>query len=93
MNDKSINDIKCPECSGVNLQNYGSTKAGLKKYRCKLCGRQFVAGSDHRINSDTKEKVIKLLSENVHPKTIHKTFSEEISLRWIYSLKRKLKNK
>jgi transposase-like protein len=94
MNGK-INNISCPECGGIDLQKYGTTKAGLQKYRCKResCGHQFVFGSDHRIDSETKEKIIKLLSADVDPKIIHATYSESVSLRWIYSLKRKLKDK
>lgn len=94
MNDETVNNIKCPECGGVNLQKYGTTKAGRQKYRCQCegCRHQFVAGSDHRINADTKEKIMKLLSANVDPKIIHSTYSESVSLRWIYSLKRKMKN-
>jgi len=83
--------------SGVQkfqVQKYGKTKSGAQKYRCLIlgCRRQFVANSDRPVNPDTKEKIIKLLSENVQPKIIYKTFSESVSLRWIYELRQRMKN-
>jgi transposase-like protein len=96
MNDiDKINDNKCPACKGVKVQKYGRTKTGVQKYRCLNlgCRRQFVGASDRPVDPDTKDKIIKLLSENVHPKIIHKTFSDSISLRWIYELRRRMKIK
>jgi transposase-like protein len=96
MNDiDKINDNKCPACKGVKVQKYGRTKTGVQKYRCLNlgCCRQFVGASDRPVDPDTKDKIIKLLSENVHPKIIHKTFSDSISLRWIYELRRRMKIK
>jgi transposase-like protein len=83
--------ITCPDCGADRLQRFGTTASGKQKYRCKDCLRQFVAEPDHLIGQATKDKIIKLLADGVHPATIYKTFGDEISLRWIFELKRKMK--
>lgn len=90
MNDLT-NTITCPDCWSESLQRFGTTSAGKQKYRCKDCLRQFVAGSDHLVKQATKDKVMMLLADGVAPAIIHKTFFDEISLRWIFELKRKMK--
>lgn len=81
----------CPVCGGERLQKYGKTKAGLQKYRCmkEHCGRQFVAGSTHRIDQSVKEIVIGLLRQNVAPAVIAKSVPG-ISLRRIRELRREM---
>lgn len=65
-------DIKCPDCGGHRIEKYGKTKAGKPKYHCLAtgCGRQFVAGSDHLIDQETKGMVVKLIGEDLAPKKI-----------------------
>ncbi len=86
-----VEGIKCPGC-GVSrwVVKYGKTRAGLQKYRCRdrECGRQFVAGSDHRLAAKTKDVVLKLLAADVPPRAIADAI-RDISLRWIYELRRK----
>jgi len=88
-----ITDIGCPECSGTRLARYGKTLAGKQKYKCgdPKCRHQFVADSDHLIDPTVKDRVIKLLSANVHPTQIAEA-ETGISLRWIYELRRRMKN-
>ena len=85
--------ISCPECGGTRLTKYGKTLAGRQKYKCSspICRHQFVAGSDHLVNPDIKDRVIKLLTANVHPTQIAKA-EQGISLRWLYELRRRMKN-
>lgn len=88
-----MNDIVCIKCGSIDVQKFGVTKAGLQKYRCRreACRRQFVLGSTHNIPSAVKEKVLILLSEKVDPHIIHKTYADQISLRWIFQLRRRLR--
>jgi len=82
---------KCPTCGRDRLTRYGRTKAGLQKYRClsASCGRQFVAGSEHRVDPEQKRVALGLLSNGVPPKTIAKAMPG-ISRRWLYELRRRI---
>ena len=80
--------VSCPDCKGSRLSRYGKTKIGLQKYRCLDCKRQFVAGSDHLIDAETKKTVLGLLAQGVHPKKIANAI-EGVSLRWIYELRKR----
>lgn len=76
--------VSCPSCTGTKLQRYGKTAAGLQKYKCLDglgvgCKRQFVTGSDRRIDKTTRETVLPFLSENVKVKSI-KVAAPRISL-------------
>ena len=95
-------EIHCPNCKGVRLEKYGTTKAGLQKYRCLApeCRRQFVAGSDHRVDDKTKSMVKQLLAAGTDPRVILQALrgadedksKPPISLRWIYELRRRMKH-
>lgn len=37
----SIKPIRCHHCSSTNFINYGYTKNGIKKFKCKECNRTF----------------------------------------------------
>lgn len=85
--------VSCPDCKGTRLERYGKTKAGLQKYRCLDekaigCRRQFVAGSTHRIDPEKKKIAQDLLAQDIAPEKI-KAAVPEISLRWLYKLRRK----
>ncbi len=88
----SAADVKCPDCDSVRLSRYGKTHAGLQKYRCLElgCRRQFVAGSDHAVDPETRARVEKLLAAGVKPPQIAQA-ETGISLRWIYELRRKMR--
>lgn len=83
--------VSCPECKGTRLQRYGKTAAGLQKYRCleSGCGRQFVAGSDHLIDPEKKKIIDALLAIDTPLKKVKVAFPE-VSLRWLYELRRKV---
>lgn len=84
-------DVSCPACKGNQLEKYGKTKAGLQKYRClnPRCRRQFVAGSAHRIDPEIKTMVEGLLRGGTHPRVIAQAVPN-ISLRWIYDLRKRI---
>jgi len=79
----------CPGCSGTSCLRWGRGAAGRQKYRCRGCGRQFVEGSDHLIDPETKAIVTRLLLAGVAPKQV-KEAVPNISLRWIYYLKKQV---
>jgi transposase-like protein len=87
-----MESVNCPACKGNELQRYGKTKAGLQKYRCLAprCRRQFVAGSTHLIDPEKKKIVQDLLGQGIPPKKI-KAAVPEISVRWLYELRRKVR--
>jgi transposase-like protein len=80
-------EVSCPKCHGNRLIKYGLTPAGKQKYKCRVpgCRHQHVAGSDHRVESTTKDIVKGLLSEKVIPAKIARAVSG-ISKSSIYKL-------
>ena len=92
--------VTCPECGGAKLARYGKTAAGLQKYLCRSlsrktadgkhfeCRRQFVAGSTRLIDPDRKRIALELLAQKVDPVKI-KAAVPEISLRWLYKLRKR----
>lgn len=84
--------VSCPECGGTDLLKYGKAGSGKQKYRCKNqeCRHQFVAGSTYLIDEKTKRVIIALLAQGVEPVIISKAISD-VSLRWIYELRRRMK--
>jgi len=74
------------------VDRYGKTDAGLQKYRCLEggCRRQFVPGSDHLLDPDKKAVALRLLEAGVAPAKIREGIPE-ISLRWLYELRKRLK--
>lgn len=85
-----MESLSCPQCHGIKLSRYGKTAAGRQKYRClnPACRRQFVPFSDHFLDPETKKIVLSLLSAGVEPVQIHRAVPE-VSLRWIYELRRR----
>ena len=82
--------IRCPQCNSSRLARYGVTPAGKQKYRCLECRRQFVAGSDHLLDPEKKAVVMRLLEAGVEPARIREAIPE-ISLRWLYELRKRLR--
>lgn len=82
--------IRCPKCGSSRLARYGMTPAGKQKYRCLECRRQFVTGTDHLLGPEKKTVVMRLLEADVEPTKIREAIPD-ISLRWIYELRRRLK--
>ena len=87
------NSVRCPKCGGWLFEKYGKTKAGMQKLRClePTCRRQFVPGSDHLIDPEKKKSIEALLASGTPPEAIKTAFPKDVSLRWLYELRRKLK--
>lgn len=81
--------LACPKCQGTSLLKWGTGAAGRQKYRCAMCGRQFVAGSDHLLDPEKKAVVMRLLEADVEPTKIREAIPD-ISLRWLYELRRRM---
>lgn len=81
---------KCQSYKSSRLTRFGKTKAGKQKLRCLDCGRQFVEGSDHLIDPETREIMTGLQLAGVKPSQIAKAVPR-ISLRWIYNLRKQVK--
>jgi len=79
----------CPGCSSTSLLRWGRGAAGRQKYRCRDCGRQFVPGSEHLLEPAKKAIVLNLISAGVEPSKIREAIPD-ISLRWIYELRRRM---
>lgn len=91
MNDSDDMGHRCPECGEGRVWKYGKTPNGRQRYRCHVCRRQFVADSDHRVDSDAHDIVASLLSQGVAPPKIARALTGRISLRWIYELRKRMK--
>jgi insertion element IS1 protein InsB len=56
----------CPRCQGNQLVKNGRIHNGKPKWKCKTCGRQFVAEpTNRRIADETKALVDALLLERI----------------------------
>ena len=56
----------CPSCGGNETVKNGSLTNGKPKYKCKVCGRQFVENpKKDRISDETKELTDQLLLEKL----------------------------
>lgn len=90
---EEMDAVKCPGCDEKRVQRYGKTVAGLQKYRCQSCGRQFVSGSDHNVDPELKKIAQELLRQNVRPGVIAKAMDGKISVRWLRELRRQVADK
>jgi hypothetical protein len=74
--------MQCPNCQGSWVVKNGSIHNGKPKWKCKACGRQFVAQpKQHRISNETKQIIDKLLLERVSLAGIVRVTG--VSLRWL----------
>lgn len=56
--------MPCPKCHGIHVIKNGTIHPGKPKWKCKACGRQFVAEStNRRISDETKHTIGTLLLE------------------------------
>ena len=87
------NSVRCPNCGGLLFEKYGKTKAGKQKLRClePTCRRQFTLGSDHLLDPEKKKSIETLLANGIAPKKIKEAFPKDVSLRWLFELRRKIK--
>ncbi len=70
-----------PECGSVRCKKNGHLPNGKQNYRCKVCGRSFVAYPENRVISPEKRALIKqLLLEHISLRGICRAVG--VSLRW-----------
>jgi predicted RNA-binding Zn-ribbon protein involved in translation (DUF1610 family) len=48
LSDTSNAGVACPSCGSDAFYRYGRTRNGKQRFRCLLCGRQFVMGSSRK---------------------------------------------
>ncbi len=41
-------EVACPRCSALNVKKNGITANNKQRYRCKVCGRQFITSYSYR---------------------------------------------
>lgn len=73
--------MHCPKCLSRKIKKNGFTHYGKQNYRCKECGRQFVANSTHYVSDITRHYVKKALSERLSLRAISRIFQR--SLTWV----------
>jgi transposase-like protein len=74
--------MNCPSCNSESIKRNGHTDHNKQNYRCKECGRQFVADrTKPEISEDTKELVRKALLEKISLRGICRLLG--VSLSWL----------
>ena len=72
----------CPDCGSVKIKKNGHIHNGKQNYRCKECGRSFVAHPENILISQEKRELIKkLLLKRVSLRGICRSVG--VSLRWL----------
>ena len=76
--------MHCPNCLATQIIKNGSIHNGKPKWKCKACGRQFVANpTQYRIKEETKQLIDKLLLERISLAGIVRVTG--VSARWLQS--------
>jgi transposase-like protein len=74
--------MHCPNCQATQIIKNGTIHNGKPKWKCKACGRQFVANpTQHRIRDGTKQLIDKLLLERLSLAGIVRVTG--VSPRWL----------
>ena len=74
--------MQCPRCQGTQVVKNGSIHNGKPKWKCNVCGRQFVADpAHHRITQATQQIIDRLLLERVSLAGIVRVTG--VSARWL----------
>lgn len=74
--------MHCPTCQGKQIIKNGTIHSGKPKWKCKACGRQFVAEpTQRRIPDETKHTIDTLLLERISLAGIVRVTG--VSLRWL----------
>lgn len=77
-----MNREVCPSCGSGRYKKNGHLRNGKQNYRCKDCGRQFVADCEFKtIGEETREFIKKALLERNSLRGICRIF--EVSLTWL----------
>lgn len=81
---KERKKMHCPRCGEKEIVKNGSLTNGKPKYKCKVCGRQFVKDPRKgRISEETKELIDKLLLEKLPLSAIARVTG--VSEQWLQS--------
>jgi len=76
------NIMNCPSCQSTHVKKNGHIHNGKQNFRCKDCGRQFVADKEKKEISDHDKQIIKnLLSERLSLRGICRALN--VSLTWL----------
>jgi transposase-like protein len=76
----------CPRCSSDKRVKNGHIHNGKPKFKCKVCGRQFVEAPQNRpILDSTKQIIDKLLLERISLAGIGRVMG--VSEKWLYHYK------
>ena len=74
--------MQCPRCQATRVIKNGTIHTGKPKWKCKDCGRQFIANpTQRRITEQTKQTIDKLLLERVSLAGIVRVTG--VSARWL----------
>ena len=70
-----MNDIPppppCPRCSGTHVVRNGATRGGVPSFRCRACGRRFVAAPRKRpVPAEDRAAVERVLAERLSLRAI-----------------------
>ena len=79
--------MKCKACNDeINQIKAGKTKAGTKKYKCKICGKYYTPESKKRRSSEeSKKQAIKLYLEGNSGRAVGRILEigKNMCLYWI----------
>ncbi len=74
--------MTCPSCQGTRIKKNGHIHTGKQNFRCKTCGRQFVADKVKKeISTREKEIVTRLFAERISLRGICRAVN--VSLTWV----------
>jgi insertion element IS1 protein InsB len=73
--------MHCPSCLSDKIKKNGHTHYGKQRFRCKVCGRQFVTGSNHYISMEKRNYIEDALTERLSLRAICRVF--KVSLTWL----------
>jgi transposase-like protein len=77
--------MHCSNCHSTQIIKNGSIHNGKPKWKCKACGRQFVANpTQRRIAEETKQLIDKLLLERISLAGIVRVTG--VSARWLETI-------
>ncbi len=74
--------MNCPKCQSTQIIKYGHTHYGKPRFKCRACGRQFVADATRQpIEAATRQLIDKLLLERLALAAIARVTG--VSERWL----------
>jgi insertion element IS1 protein InsB len=73
--------MHCPSCLLDKIKENGPTPYGKQNYRCKVCGRQFVASFTHYFSGQKLRCKEAALAENLSICGFCRVF--QVSLTWL----------